>query len=302
MTGEPYPYISINKRYRDPPGYMPIKFDPIIDEPVLMVKGSTTALVIADIHLGIEWDLYRSGISIPSRMKYGLGRILGLVKQESPDRIVLLGDLKHNVPQTSWQEKDEIPYFLDALAEHASIDIFPGNHDGGIEHLVPKRSDIRIHPIRGAIIDEVGYFHGHAWPDPALLKVRHIVTAHNHPCVRFTDSLGYSMTEQCWIRTRLNMAILTEQFRDMELLDRKGKDIPELIVVPAFNELCGGVAFNGSIQKELLGPMFTSGAVDTDNAEVYLLDGTHLGILKNIRKMKESMPLGGKRKRRGVGK
>lgn len=277
---------------------MAIEFEPLIDEPALLVKSTTTSLVVADIHLGIEWDLYRSGISIPSRMKHGLERILGYIRQKSPDRIILLGDLKHNVPQISWQERDEIPYFLESLAEHAQIDIFPGNHDGGIESLIPRRQDIRIHPVRGSIIEGVAYFHGHTWPDPSLLRAQYIVTAHNHPTVRFTDSLGYSVTEQSWIRTRLNMTVLGEHFRDTEMQQRKAGDSPELIIVPSFNELCGGVAFNESLHDDLLGPLFSSGGVDIDNAQVYLLDGTSLGALKNIRRMEESRPGSRKHKRK----
>ena len=39
---------------------------PIIEEPALIVSNTETSLVVADIHLGIEWDLYRSGINLPS--------------------------------------------------------------------------------------------------------------------------------------------------------------------------------------------------------------------------------------------
>ncbi|MBN2109548.1 MAG: metallophosphoesterase [Methanosarcinaceae archaeon] len=268
---------------------MPAELRPIINEPALVVENETKALVVADIHLGIEWDLYRSGISIPSRMQFGLDRLLGYIKQQSPERVILLGDVKHNVPQISWQERDEIPYFLESLAEHAHIDIFPGNHDGGIEYLIPGRADISIHPVRGSIIEGIGYFHGHTWPDPDLLFADHIVTAHNHPTIRLTDSLGYSITEQAWIRTWLKMDVLQEHFRNLELKAGKGKcKGPELIIVPSFNELCGGVAFNESLHDDLLGPIFSSGAVDIDDAQVYLLDGTSLGALKHIRRMEES--------------
>ncbi|TGC11421.1 metallophosphoesterase [Methanolobus halotolerans] len=281
---------------------MTIELRPIIDEPALVVENETKTLVIADIHLGIEWDLYRSGISIPSRMQYGLDRVLRHIKQESPGRIILLGDLKHNIPRISWQERDEIPYFLESLAEYAEIDIFPGNHDGGIECLVPKRADIRVHPVRGSIIDGVGYFHGHTWPDPGLLSAEYIITAHNHPTIRLTDSLGYVVTEQSWIRTRLKPDVLRGHFRNLDLQAGKVKwKGPELIIVPSFNELCGGIAFNEILHDGLLGPMFSSGAVDIDDAQVYLLDGTSLGALKHIRRMEESR-FRVKRKRKGVNK
>ena len=196
---------------------MTIDIEPIINEPALIVENEARSLVLADIHLGIEWDLYCSGITIPSRMEHGLERIRGYIREHSPDRIILLGDLKHNVPQISWQERDEIPYFLKSLAEHAHVDLFPGNHDGGIEYLLPEKADITVHSVRGSIIEEVGYFHGHTWPDPKLLSTRFIIVAHNHPTIRFTDSLGYSMVEQSWIRTRLNLEVFQKHFSSLDL-------------------------------------------------------------------------------------
>ncbi|WP_406662520.1 metallophosphoesterase [Methanolobus sp. ZRKC3] len=277
---------------------MTIEIEPIIEEPALIVKNETKALVLADIHLGIEWDLYRSGITIPSRMEHGLKRIRGYIREYSPDRIILLGDVKHNVPQISWQERDEIPYFLESLAEHAHVDIFPGNHDGGIEYLLPEGGDVKVHPVRGAIIEDVAYFHGHTWPDPKLFSASYIIVAHNHPTIRFTDSLGYAMVEQSWIRTRLNIDVFRNHFNSLDLKEEDGSwNDPELIIVPSFNELCGGVAFNESLHDDLLGPMFSSEGVDIDKAQVYLLDGTQLGALKNIRKMEDSRVR--KRKRNG---
>jgi len=35
---------------------MPPEITPILEEPALTVRNMETALVIADIHLGIEWD------------------------------------------------------------------------------------------------------------------------------------------------------------------------------------------------------------------------------------------------------
>lgn len=267
---------------------MPPEITPILNEPALTVTNTETALVIADIHLGIEWDLYRSGINLPSRLDERLGRILRYIEISSPDRLVLLGDVKHNVPQISWQEKDEIPHFLETLAEHAHVDIFPGNHDGGIESLFSGQKDIRVHSVRGAVIDGVGYFHGHTWPAPELLAASHVITAHNHPTVRFTDSFGYSIVEPAWIRTRLNVETLKARFGNLDFENGKDWADPEVFIMPAFNELCGGVPFNESTQEDLLGPVFSSGGIELENAEVYLLDGTRLGRLKNIRKLEHT--------------
>ncbi|WP_148704854.1 metallophosphoesterase [Methanosarcina siciliae] len=267
---------------------MSSEITPILEEPALTVTNTETALVIADIHLGIEWDLYRSGINLPSRLDERLSRILGYIEISSPDRLVLLGDVKHNVPQVSWQEKDEIPHFLETLAEHAHVDIFPGNHDGGIESLFSGQKDIRVHSARGAVIDGVGYFHGHTWPAPELLAASHVITAHNHPTVRFTDTFGYSIVEPAWIRTRFNVETFKARFGNLDFENRRDWADPEVFIMPAFNELCGGVPFNESTQEDLLGPVFSSGGIKLENSEVYLLDGTRLGLLKNLRKLEHT--------------
>ncbi|WP_445475257.1 metallophosphoesterase [Methanococcoides methylutens] len=268
---------------------MTITVEPVINEPALIVSGDTKALVLADIHLGIEWDLYRSGFSIPSQIEQRLERIMKLVEQEEPDRIVLLGDIKHNVPQVSWQERDEIPYFIGTLAEKAIVDIFPGNHDGGIEFLLPPDSDVNVYSARGDVIDGVGYFHGHTWPSVDLLSAEHVIVAHNHPTVRFTDAMGYSVVEQVWIKARFKREVLADHFKSADLSpESEAWADPDVVVVPAFNELCGGVAFNESVRDDLLGPIFSSGALAIDNSDIYLLDGTYLGILKNIRKLEET--------------
>jgi hypothetical protein len=259
---------------------MSIDITPLIDHPALTVSNTEKALVVADIHLGIEWDLYKSGINIPSQTEKRLERIKGYVKQTNPDRIILLGDVKHNVPRTSWQEKNEIPYFLESLTEFAPVDILPGNHDSDIESLLPEKGGIKVHSSKGVIIDGVGYFHGHTWMDFELLKTEYIVTAHNHPTIRLTDSLGHPTIEPSWIRSRLNFNELSCYLN----IDAESWNNPRVFVMPAFNELCGGIAFNESLHEDLLGPMFSTSVFELDDSEVYLLDGMYLGVLKNIRK------------------
>ena len=85
---------------------------PVFDAPLLLVEGKERVLVAADLHLGLEHELWLGGVSIPSQTEKILARLQGYVAEIKPDRLLLLGDLKHNVPKTSWQEKREIPGFL----------------------------------------------------------------------------------------------------------------------------------------------------------------------------------------------
>ncbi|MBA1341323.1 MAG: hypothetical protein C5S40_04215 [ANME-2 cluster archaeon] len=265
---------------------MPAALEPLVDEPGLVIENTIRVLVVADIHLGIEWDLGNSGIVIPSQSGRRLEKIMEYIDAAAPERVVLLGDVKHNVPRISWQEREEVPQFLESIAKRVSVDIVPGNHDGDMEFLVRRilpGLGVTLQPARGFVLDGVGYFHGHTWPDPVLLSCDHIVMAHNHPTIRFTDPLGSSNAEPAWIRTRLNRKVLEAHFKS------KAGDLPwsdpEVVVMPAFCQLCGGVAFNESLHDDLLGPVFSSGAVELDRAQAYLLDGTRLGKLGDLRRL-----------------
>lgn len=250
---------------------------PILNEPALLVENTIKALVIADVHLGIEWELYHRGFSIPSQVEKRKKRVCEYIENVKPDRIVLLGDIKHNVPRTSWQEKKEVPDFLETIAAFAPVDIVPGNHDGDIEELITP--NVNMHGMRGFVLDGAGYFHGHTWPDSELLSAKHVVMSHNHPTVRLTDSLGHAVSEEVWIRTHFIEKAIIEHYGEIKWTD------PEVIIMPAFNELCGGIPFNESIREDLLGPVFANHAIELEKARAFLLDGTDLGTIGNIRKL-----------------
>lgn len=252
--------------------------NPLLNEPALVVENTFRTLAVADIHLGIEWELYHRGISIPSQVEKRLARICSYIGKVKPEKIVLLGDIKHNVPRTSRQEKQEVPLFLEKLAAFASIDIIPGNHDSEIERLIPQ--NVTVHSMRGFVLDGVGYFHGHTWPDAELLSAPYVVVSHNHPTIRFTDALGHGVSEPVWIRTHFIEKSISKQYGEF------GKWMnPEVIIMPAFNELSGGIPFNESVHEELLGPVFANHAIDLEKARAFLLDGTDLGTIGGIKKL-----------------
>ncbi len=254
-----------------------MKLTPILNEPALLVENSIRTLVIADIHLGIEWELYHRGFSIPSQVEKRKKRIRSYIEKVNPERIVLLGDIKHNIPRISWQEKNEVPDFLGTIAACAPVDVVPGNHDGDIENLIPE--NVTMHGMRGFLLDGAGYFHGHTWPEAALLSADFVVMSHNHPVIRLSDTLGHAVSEEVWIRTHFIEKALREYYGNFIWKD------PEVIIMPAFNELCGGIPFNESIHEDLLGPIFANHAIELEKARAFLLDGTDLGAIGNIRKL-----------------
>ena len=225
----------------------------IPDKPALLIKSN---LVVADLHNGIEFELFKKGANVPSQTSKKLERLLEIVKDTKPKKLILLGDLKHNVPVTSRQEQEEVPLFLAELLKHIpKIVITKGNHDGNIERLVPPGVEVTDELIEGG----VGYFHGHKRPSEDLLKQKLIVCAHTHPAVMIRDIRGN--VKPAWIESKV-----------------KGSST-DVVIIPAFDDLIRGFAMNRS---EPIGP-FLSKMVDLENAEAYLLDGSYLGTLGELR-------------------
>jgi len=250
----------------------------VTGEPALVIDKT---LVIADLHIGIEFEYYKSGIRIPSnteQMKRDLDR---LIKQTRAERLLILGDVKHKVPGVSRQELREIPEFLEYLGNKARVDILPGNHDSGLKDFIPN--NVFLHSSRGIGIEGSYFFHGHTWPSPQFLKSDYVLVGHEHPQIEFVDSLGYRFFEPVWIRAKLIREKIERKYKNVP------KKLPELIIFPRFNKLSGGISMNrpvSEIEKSHethhtgIGTLVRSAKLNS--AKIYLLDGTLLGELKNL--------------------
>jgi len=245
---------------------MKIKF---LTEPALLIENKV--LIISDLHIGIEYEIFQSGITIPSQVERLEKRIDNLLKQTKAKHLVILGDVKHQVPTISWQEYKDIPKFLDHF-QNIKISIVKGNHDGNIERLA--RKDIAIYEPTGFKINNFLLTHGQAWPNKNDLSAEYLIMGHVHPAVEFWTE-NFRTIEPCWLKCGIDNKRLKEKYGIKTKL-KQG------IIMPAFNHLIGGMAFN-SKGFEPLGPLLKNGVLKWREAEVYLLDGTFLGILKELK-------------------
>lgn len=245
---------------------MKMKF---LTEPALLIENKV--LVIADLHLGIEYEIFQSGITIPSQVEKLEKRIDNLIKQTKAKHLIILGDVKHQVPNISWQEYKEIPKFFEHFS-NIKISVVKGNHDGFLERLTPK--DIDIYEPKGFRVDDFVLTHGQAWPDKNDLDAKYLIMGHVHPSVEFWTE-NFRTIEPCWLKCEIDNKKLEEKFGIKTKL-KQG------IIMPAFSHLVGGMAFN-SKDFEPLGPLLKNEVFEWKEAEVYLLDGTFLGILKELK-------------------
>lgn len=245
---------------------MKTELKPVLNEPVLLINNKI--LVVADLHIGIESELREQGINTASQTHMMKNNLISLCEKYKPKEIILLGDIKHNIPLSTKQERKDVLNFLETIQTYGIIHIIPGNHDGNIRKL--SADEIMIHPSDGFLIKNIGFIHGHRWPREEILQCEQIIMGHTHPTIMFTDRLGFKTFESCWIKSSFIMDKLKEKCPN--------STNPKILVMPAFNPLCGGIAVN---QEGVTGPI--GKIIDIQNSQIYLINGTYLGKIKDIR-------------------
>ena len=222
---------------------------PVENRPCLMIENEKRILVVADLHLGIEYELYKKGIRLGSITRKIKELFEGVIRDQRADEVIFLGDLKHTIPQISFREERDVPHFLDLPVEYR---IIKGNHDGNIEHLTDKT----VHNM--LFIDDILLTHGHL---RVTERPEYIIVGHSHPAVTFRDEIGKIIKEKCFLFGSLK--------------DRKTK----IIVLPAFSPLITGISVTS---ERIPGYFFKKDRIDTKNMEVYLLDHTYLGKFRDL--------------------
>jgi hypothetical protein len=238
------------------------------DGPALVIEGEQRLMIVADLHFGIEADLAAHGLHFRSRSADRLEHLLKTIDAADPDMLILLGDIKHSIPSLTWQEFHEMPAILNAIRSRIPLKVFPGNHDIGIERYL---LDHELQPRDGAIIDGVGYLHGHMYPSPHLAG-HLIVIGHHHPLFLLKDEVGCSLQTPAYLRAGLDIKMLG--------MDKTRKNTPptRVLFMPSFNEIAGYDVLQ--IIKKPFSPL--SRCMKTEEAEIILADGTYIGPVSSL--------------------
>ncbi len=192
---------------------------PVINKPAIIIESDKRYLVIADLHLGKEYEYYQKGIKIPpigEKMKEDIEKI---IKRKKIQELIILGDIKHNLPFTSYFEKINLPKFLEFSIP---VTIIKGNHDGDIEEIV--NNDV----VKSLKIDDYVLTHGHI-----LIENSNLIMGHVHPVVEFMDSNGKITRLKCFLK-------IEEPFN--------------VVVLPSFSPILEGISVNKD--EEYTGALF----------------------------------------------
>jgi len=198
------------------------------------------ALVLADLHLGIEEMFNRQGVLLPRTNFNDIKERLEkkILPKAKPELIVINGDLKHEFGAVSEQEWQEAIGMLRLLQAHCGrIVLIRGNHDRILEPIA-KWESISIEES-GVLLPKSAVFvtHGEKIPKTAeFKKAKTIIIGHEHPAI--------SIREQ--YKQELFKCFLVGKFR--------GKN---LVVQPSMNAVNIGTDVRGS---RLLSPFLRGGA------------------------------------------
>lgn len=246
-----------------------MEVEPIADSPALIVED---ALVIADLHLGIELEYRKKGVYVEKQSVRLAKDVANMAEEYGIRKVIVIGDIKHMIG--CWESGiNDVKAFYNVLSSRGiSLHLIPGNHDGGLYANLGGK--IYFLPPRGVVYKGVAMVHGHAWPSHQVMDADILIMGHLHPAIELRDGMGSIDVVPCWVRARVNADILTKYYEG-------GNDSMEVIIIPAFNPLIRGVCIN--TEDYHLGPLLSSGMIDVKDGDVHLLDGAYLGKVSNLR-------------------
>lgn len=153
-------------------------------------------LIISDLHIGYEESLQ---ISIPNlQYKIILKELEEIFKKTGKlDKIIILGDLKHEFGKISgqeWKETSELISFLQKKTD--KIILIKGNHDKMLEPIA-RNKNLEVKEIY--INEEFGFLHGNKnYSEIMDKKIKLIFLGHLHPAISIRENVKQE-TYKCFL-------------------------------------------------------------------------------------------------------
>ena len=193
----------------------------------IVKADKTTALVIADLHIGYE-DAIRVAHFQIKEMKSEIEKALDSHK---PNICIIAGDLKHEFGRISEQEWRETISILELLLKKTGrVVLVKGNHDKILGPIAGKKG---IELTNEFSIGDALIIHGDKLPKDTT-GIKTIIMGHEHPAVSVSDG----------IRTELFKCFLIGKYQRLNL-----------VVLPSFSTAAEGT---NVLNEKKLSPLLKS--------------------------------------------
>ena len=259
-------------------------------------------LLVADTHVGLEVELGRRGVRIPSQSARIAQLIIDAAERLGATSLAILGDVKHEIASIA-ESAREVREFIDRVsAKFNKVVLVRGNHDGNIDLILSSdvKPNVYLVDSRGFILrsrdgKNLLLLHGNSKPRVEdFVKSDVIIMGHTHPAILIQDITGYVMRAPVIVKVRIDKAILGRNMYGTEL-DVKGP--MSIIVLPVFNPLTIGMDVFEIFAKDLVNVEtilhYTRTWEHLNDVEVYLTDMTYLGTMDVLARIREELGEGG---------
>lgn len=213
------------------------------------------ALLVSDLHIGLEDMHERKGIHIPtSILPRIIKSIITSAKELGCSKIIILGDIKHEFGEPKEEEWFGVRKLVKQIREAGCTpEIVRGNHDNYII-LILRELGVPLHQPSL----ELGKFllmHGHLELYRAEAKGKHIIMGHEHPALAIKDDFSVKHSFKAFLHGKINDFNLT--------------------VLPSTSPLTIGTAVNETPREDLLSPLLRENPLG--NLVPYAVElGTHV--------------------------
>jgi uncharacterized protein len=248
---------------------------------IILKEQSNRHLIVSDLHIGFEEKFRAAGISIYSSIEKLSTELSELIEQHKITNLLVNGDVKSGTDRITRYEWENIPKFFDRMTNICHVSVIPGNHDGGIQHLVP--SSVSLLDPNGIMISNILILHGHTRPLRKFQDCKNLIIGHVHPIFQRRGSPLSGQPVWVFLRGRRN-----DIFKE-RLVDSESSTEPEylgIIVMPSFNlELVvAGFAVDAAKRERKAAPVLRY-LKNVPEALITTLDGDLIGdasLLSNV--------------------
>jgi putative SbcD/Mre11-related phosphoesterase len=197
------------------------------------------ALVLGDLHLGIELALLGEGAYIPVD-QYSIiqNKILDLIHTHKPGLLIINGDFKHEFGRASPQEWFEFQSLSTQLTElDIDLELVRGNHDNYLKNILAKQGNTIREPYY--LNSKYLFMHGHQSLaevfSGALPDIDWLILSHEHPMIELRDEMSGVHKFKCYLKGA---------WEDCHVL-----------VLPAYSPFASGTRMNKIDRNKLLSPV-----------------------------------------------
>jgi len=234
---------------------------------------SQRALVVSDLHLGIESKFASSGVLIPSSIiRETIQSVLIPAKELGCKKVYILGDLKHEYGRPKESDWWSIRRFVGALrGVGAEPVLIRGNHDRYVTTILEY---LKVdYSSSYANLDGFLLTHGHKRISLQRLdsEIKAVIIGHEHPAISLQTELGGRGSKE---RFKIFLFVPGRKSRD-----------PPVLVLPSVNPLSYGTEVNELSSGEFLSPYLKDRRLE--HSKPYVLEVGELLLpfpeLRNLR-------------------